>query len=77
MPIEALKNRLPAFAKDVKLNLSSMLSDESLPVQQRYGLFLACAIATRNADVIRAFETLAREHLSPQALDASDAPQPW
>lgn len=73
MPIEALKNRLPAFAKDVKLNLSSMLSDESLPVQQRYGLFLACAIATRNADVIRAFEALAREHLSPQALDAAKA----
>ncbi len=73
MPIEALKNRLPAFAKDVKLNLSSMLSDESLPAQQRYGLFLACAIATRNGDVIRAFETLAREHLSPQALDAAKA----
>ena len=73
MPIEALKNRLPAFAKDVKLNLSSMLSDEALPVQQRYGLFLACAIATRNADVIRAFEALAREHLSPQALDAAKA----
>ena len=73
MPIEGLKNRLPAFAKDVKLNLSSMLSDESLPAQQRYGLFLACAIATRNADVIRGFETLARTHLTPQALDAARA----
>ena len=71
MPLDAIKNRLPAFAKDVKLNLSSMLSDEALPAQQRYGLFLACAIATRNAEVVRAFEALAREHLSPQALDAA------
>jgi alkyl hydroperoxide reductase subunit D len=73
LPIESLKNRLPAFAKDVKLNLSSMLSDESLPQQQRYGLLLACAIATRNPDVIRAFESLARQNLSVQALDAARA----
>jgi alkyl hydroperoxide reductase subunit D len=73
VPLEALKNRLPAFAKDAKLNLSSMLSDESLPVQQRYGTFLACAIATRNPDVMRAFENLARQHLSAQALDAARA----
>ena len=71
MPIEAIKNRLPAFAKDVKLNLSSMLSDESLPAQQRYGLFLACAIATRNGEVVRAFEALARANMSAQALDAA------
>jgi len=73
LPIESLKERLPAFAKDAKLNLSSMLSDETLSPQQRYGLFLACAIATRNADVVRAFEALARQHLSPQALDAARA----
>ena len=73
MSIESLKDRLPAFAKDAKLNLSSMLSDESLPEQQRYGLFLACAIATRNPDVTRAFDALARQHLSPQALDAARA----
>jgi len=73
VPIESLKNRIPAFAKDVKLNLSSMLSDESLPAQQRYGLFLACAIATRNADVIRAFDALAQSHLTPQAQDAARA----
>jgi alkyl hydroperoxide reductase subunit D len=71
--IEGIKNRLPAFAKDAKLNLSSMLSDETLPTQQRYGLFLACAITTRNPDVIRAFEALAREHLTPQALEAARA----
>ena len=73
MSIESLKDRIPSFAKDVKLNLSSMLSDETLPAQQRYGLFLACAITTRNPAVARAFEELARDHLSPAALDAARA----
>jgi alkyl hydroperoxide reductase subunit D len=71
--IENLKGRLPAFAKDAKLNLSSMLSDESLPVQQRYGLFLASAIASRNRDVMTAFDELGRVHLTPQAQDAARA----
>lgn len=73
MSIDSLKDRIPAFAKDVKLNLSSMLSEETLPTQQRYGLFLACAIATRNVEVMRAFETLARGQISAQALDAARA----
>ena len=71
MSLDDLKNRLPGFAKDVKLNLSSMLSDETLSVQQRYGLFLACAIATRNPLVVRAFEAEARGQLSAAALDAA------
>jgi alkyl hydroperoxide reductase subunit D len=71
--IETLKDRIPGFAKDVKLNLSSMLSDETLPAQQRYGLFLASAIATRNRDVIAAFDELARAQLTPQAQDAARA----
>lgn len=73
MTLDDLKNRLPGFAKDVKLNLSSMLSDESLSEQQRYGLFVACAITTRNPDVVQAFETEARGHLSAAALDAAHA----
>ncbi len=73
MSIETVKARLPAFAKDAKLNLSSMLSDESLPAQQRYGLFLASAIATRNREVMVAFDELARTNLTPQAQDAARA----
>jgi alkyl hydroperoxide reductase subunit D len=73
MSLEDLKNRLPGFAKDVKLNLSSMLSDDTLTEQQRYGLFVACAIATRNPDVVQAFEAEARAHLSSAALDAAHA----
>lgn len=73
MSLEELRNRLPGFAKDVKLNVSTMMSDETLNVQQRYGLFLACAITTRNPDVTCAFEMEARAYLSEVALGAARA----
>ena len=73
MPIEQLKDRIPDFAKDVRLNLSSMAGDESLPEQTRYGLFLACAVATRNPAVMSAFEALAAEKLTPAASAAAKA----
>lgn len=71
MTLDDLKNRISAFAKDVKLNVSSMLGDDTLPVQQRYGLFLAAAIATRHQALVRAFDMEARRHLTPAACDAA------
>jgi alkyl hydroperoxide reductase subunit D len=71
MSIEALKASIPDFAKDVRLNLTSMASDETLAVQTRYGLFLAAAIATRNPVVITAMEALAAERLTPAAIGAA------
>jgi alkyl hydroperoxide reductase subunit D len=71
MSIEALKDRIPDFAKDVRLNLTSMASDETLAPQAKYGLFVACAIATRNPTVATALEAVAAEHLSPAAMAAA------
>ena len=71
MSIDALKNRIPDFAKDVRLNLTSMASDETLGTQTKYGLFLAAAIATRNPAVITAMEMLAADKLTPEALAAA------
>jgi lipoyl-dependent peroxiredoxin subunit D len=73
MSIEALADAIPDFAKDVRLNLSSLARDESLSEQQRYGLLLACAIATRNPRVRAAMEAEARGKLVPAALDAARA----
>jgi lipoyl-dependent peroxiredoxin subunit D len=72
MSIEALKDSIPDFAKDVRLNLTSMASDETLEPQTKYGLFVACAIATRNPVVIAAMEALAAQ-LTPAALAAAKA----
>jgi len=71
MTMESLKNALPEFAKDIKLNLSSLAAEESLTQQQLYGAFLACAIATRQADVMAALENEVQGKLSETALTAA------
>jgi len=73
MTLEALKNRLPDFAKDLKLNLSSLAMEPSLSEQQRAGTFIACALASRNAETTRAIMGEFAPKLSPEALDAARA----
>ncbi|MBN9026877.1 carboxymuconolactone decarboxylase family protein [Kaistia nematophila] len=71
MSIDSLKSRIPDFAKDVRLNLSTLASDETLTPQQKYGLIVACGIATRNPEVKAALEAEAAPHLSPAVLAAA------
>lgn len=73
MSIEDLKDKIPDFAKDVRLNLGALARDETLGEQQRLGLIVACAIATRNPVVIAAAEGEAAGKLEPQALEAARA----
>jgi len=73
MSLEALKNRLPEYAKDLKLNLSSLAMEPSLNEQQRAGTFIACALASRNAETTRAIMGEFAPKLSPEALDAARA----
>ena len=73
MTIEALKARLPDFAKDVRLNLSALANDDSLAPQTKWGLLLACALATRNPEVARSFEAEASAHLDAAAAGAARA----
>jgi alkyl hydroperoxide reductase subunit D len=71
MSIESLKAKLPDYAKDLKLNLSTLAGEETLNPQQLWGTFMACAIAARNADVVRAVEAEAGRHLSAEAMNAA------
>ncbi|WP_207537624.1 carboxymuconolactone decarboxylase family protein [Sabulicella rubraurantiaca] len=73
MSLEALRNALPEYAKDQKLNLGSLSTEPSLSAQQRAGTFVVSALASRNATVIR--NTLAEfgPQLSPEALNAAKA----
>ena len=73
MSIDSLKSRIPDFAKDVRLNLSALASDETLTPQQKYGLIVACGIASRNKEVRTALELEAAPHLTPAALAAAKA----
>jgi alkyl hydroperoxide reductase subunit D len=71
MSIANLAERLPAYAKDIKLNLSNVATSTVLNGQQLWGALLASALATRNETVIAAAADEAREHLSPQAEAAA------
>lgn len=68
MTIDSLKSQMPAFAKDVKLNLSNIASEEGLTDQQKYGLMVACGIASRNVDIRQAMLGEATDKLSEEAL---------
>ncbi|HEY0901523.1 MAG TPA: carboxymuconolactone decarboxylase family protein [Micavibrio sp.] len=71
MSIEALKNEIPDYAKDLKLNLSTLASEESLNDQQKWGTFMACALAAGNAVVIQAVMAEAAAKMSAEAMNAA------
>ncbi len=71
MTIEALSERIPSYAKDLRLNLQSVLGQTELTEQQLWGAAVASAIAARNRDLLAAVLEDARPHLSEQALEAA------
>src|SRR5262249_25897683 len=73
MSIENLKNRLPDYARDLKLNLSSLATEAALTEQQRAGSFVASALASRNAEVTEAVLAEFGPQLSSEALAAAKA----
>lgn len=73
MSIDSLRDLMPAYAKDISLNLGSLASEVVLNDQQKWGCFLASAHAVGVAPVVRAIESAAAEKLSPEALTAAKA----
>jgi alkyl hydroperoxide reductase subunit D len=73
MTIESLKEKLPEYAKDIKLNLGSLANDVSLNTQQRAGCFIVSALASRNAEVTQAILAEFGPQLSAEALTAAKA----
>lgn len=73
MSIEALKNRLPDYARDLKLNLTSLAAEPGLTGQQLAGTFVVAALAARNAGVTQAIVAEFAPRLAPEALQAAKA----
>jgi lipoyl-dependent peroxiredoxin subunit D len=71
MSLETFLETFPSYARDIKLNLGNVLRQSELTVQQTWGCALACAIAVRNPELLRAIAGEAREHLSPEAAEAA------
>ncbi len=73
MTIETLKDALPEYARDLKLNLSSLAQEQVLNEQQRAGTFIACALAARNEQTTKAVLAGFAPALSSEALAAAKA----
>ena len=75
MTMEDLIGGLPSYAKDMKLNYSSLVKQNTeLTPQQLWGTIVAAAIATRNPELTAASIAEAEAAgLTPQALEAVKA----
>lgn len=69
MSLETLREALPEYAKDLKLNLQSVLGESSLTQAQRLGTALAVAAATRNLRLKDALEAETRDQAGPAVLE--------
>ena len=73
MTIQTLKDRLPEYAKDLKLNLGNLANETVLTEVQKAGTFIATAIASRNPDVIGAVIGEFASKLDATTLNAAKA----
>ena len=71
MELEKFIELIPDYAKDLRLNMGSVLRQTELTERQTWGTALSCAIACRSARLLQAIETEAARHLDEAALGAS------
>ena len=73
MSIQHLKDRLPEYARDLKPNLGSLAGETALSEEEKAGVFIASAIAARNAEVAGAVIAEFAPRVSPQIVIAAKA----
>jgi lipoyl-dependent peroxiredoxin subunit D len=74
--LDTIRDTLPDYARDLRLNLGSVLSITGAPgltERQIWAVAVAAAIASRHVPLARDFEALAAAHLSPVDLNAARA----
>jgi lipoyl-dependent peroxiredoxin subunit D len=72
MQIDQLIDTLPDYAKDLKLNYSTLVRQNAdLTPQQLWGTVVASAMVTRNDELTQSVLVAAEDHISTKALDAA------
>jgi len=69
--MQSLRERIPDYAKDLRLNLDALEKIESLSTRQLWGTALASALAARNDELVRVIDAEARKHLDEAGLAAA------
>lgn len=73
MSIENLRQTLPDYVKDIKLNLSSVLNEHGAPdltKKQILAIAMTSAYSAKNAKLIAAMESEAKQELNAEELNA-------
>ena len=73
MSLDTLKSELPDYAKDLKLNLSSLARDTELDDQKKWGTFLASAHAVGEPRLLAAVQAEVADKLDENAIQAAKA----
>jgi lipoyl-dependent peroxiredoxin subunit D len=71
--VDTIRDRFPEAAKDIKLNLQTVLAPGSLSAAQRWGVAIASAIAARNPELRDAILDDARAEIEPGVIDDAAA----
>jgi len=74
--LEGLREALPGYARDLALNLGTVLTPAGAPglsERQIWAVALAAAVASRNAAFSRELQALAAEHLDAAHVSAAHA----
>jgi alkyl hydroperoxide reductase subunit D len=76
MSLETIRDQLPDYARDLKLNIGSVLTPQGAPglsEKQIAAIALSTAIAARNPVLTQAIETWARAHLDDAHVNGARA----
>ena len=71
MSFKTIADSLPDYAKDLRLNLSSILNDQLLGEERKLGLLLSCAHGSGYKPLVDAAEAEADGKLSEQIANAA------
>ena len=71
MSLKAFAETLPDYAKDLRLNLSSILNDQTLDEERKAGLLLTCAHGSGHKPLVEAAEAEVAGKLSEQFANAA------
>jgi len=76
MTIDQIRDSLPDYARDLKLNLGTVLTAQGAPAlneKQIWSIALASAIASRNTGFARSVEAESRAHLAATDIEGAKA----
>ena len=73
MSLQNLRDQLPDYAKDIRLNLGALATEPALNEKQRAGTFIASALGARNAEVAAAITAEFAPRLDAKELAAAQA----